>query len=80
MDNRLHTLGNLGVIPRRLNSQLSNLSFHDKTEICRSSISRFPKLKVNEYWIRDSQKKWLPDDIDRRADQLLTHALKHWTI
>jgi hypothetical protein len=80
MDNRLHTLGNLGVIPKRLNSQLSNLSFHDKTEICRSPISRFPKLKVNEYWVRDSQKKWLPEDIDRRAEQLLNHALKHWSL
>lgn len=80
MDNRLHTLGNLGVIPRRLNSQLSNLSFHEKTEICRSPQARFPKLKVNEYWTRDIQKKWLPEDIDRRAEQLLNHALKHWKL
>ena len=80
MDNRVHTLGNLGIIPKRLNSELSNRSFHEKTEICRSPQSRFPKLKVNEYWIRDSQTKWLPEDIDRRAEQLLTHALKHWTI
>jgi uncharacterized protein with ParB-like and HNH nuclease domain len=80
MDNRLHTIGNLGVIPKRLNSQLSNLSFHEKTEICRSPQSRFPKLKVNEYWIRDTQKKWLPEDIDRRAEQLINHALKYWKI
>jgi len=79
MDNRLHTLGNLGIVPKRLNSQLSNLSFHEKTEICKSPISRFPKLKVNEYWIRDSQHKWLPEDIDRRAEQLLNHALIHWS-
>jgi len=79
MDNRLHTLGNLGIVPKRLNSQLSNLSFHEKTEICKSPISRFPKLKVNEYWIRDSQHKWLPEDIDRRAEQLLNHALIYWS-
>jgi hypothetical protein len=79
MDNRVHTLGNLGVIPKRLNSELSNRSFHEKTEICRSPQSRFPKLKVNEYWIRETQTKWLPEDIDRRGEQLLQHALKHWT-
>lgn len=80
MDNRVHTLGNLGVIPKRLNSELSNLSFHEKTQICRSPQSRFPKLKVNEYWVRESQTKWLPEDIDRRAEQLLQHALRHWSI
>jgi len=80
MDNRVHTLGNLGIIPKRLNSQLSNGSFHEKTEICKSPQSRFPKLKVNEYWIRDAQTKWLPEDIDRRAEQLLSHALKYWKI
>jgi hypothetical protein len=80
MDNRVHTLGNLGIIPKRLNSELSNRSFHEKTAICKSPNSRFPKLKVNEYWIRDSQTKWLPEDIDRRAEQLLSHALKHWKI
>jgi hypothetical protein len=80
MDNRVHTLGNLGIIPKRLNSELSNKSFHEKTAICRSPQSRFPKLKVNEYWIRDTQTKWLPEDIDKRADQLLTHALKYWKL
>jgi hypothetical protein len=80
MDNRVHTLGNLGIIPKRLNSELSNRSFHEKTAICSSPHSRFPKLKVNEYWIRENQIKWLPEDIDRRAEQLLTTVLKHWTI
>jgi len=80
MDNRVHTLGNLGIIPKRLNSELSNRSFHEKTLICKSPQSRFPKLKVNEYWIRDAQTKWLPEDIDRRAEQLLIDALKYWKI
>jgi hypothetical protein len=80
MENRVHTIGNLGIIPKRLNSELSNRSFYEKTSICRSPQSRFPKLKVNEYWLRENQAKWLPEDIDKRGEQLLNTALKHWTI
>lgn len=78
MDNRLHTLGNLAVIPTRLNSRLSNLSFHEKTQTVRDPETAFPRLRVNEYWLRDSQDKWTPDDIDERAKQLVNSALKHW--
>ena len=79
MDNRLHTLGNLAVIPSRLNSRLSNLSFHEKTQTVRDIDTAFPRLRVNEYWLRDSQDRWTPEDIDERAKQLLNSALKHWT-
>lgn len=78
MENRLHTLGNLGIIPKRLNSELSNKSFHEKRLICHSEDARFPRLKANEYWLREGQTDWLPSDIDKRAEQLLEYALKYW--
>lgn len=78
MENRLHTLGNLGIIPKRLNSQLSNLSFHNKKETTKSPLSRFPKLKINESWTKDDQTKWTPDIIDARAEELISSALNYW--
>lgn len=78
MNSRLHTLGNLGVIPQRLNAQLSNRSFSSKRDICLDKDNGFPLLRVNEYWLRPEQVRWTPDDIDKRADQLLTSALKFW--
>jgi hypothetical protein len=80
MDNRLHTLGNLAVIPKRLNSQLSNAAFSQKKSISKNPESRFPNLRINEYWLRDTLFKWTPVEIDDRAKQLLASALKHWTI
>jgi Protein of unknown function DUF262/Protein of unknown function (DUF1524) len=80
MENRLHTLGNLAVIPKRLNSSLSNLSYNDKKETINSPESRFPDLRVNSYWLRDAQSQWKPEDVDRRAEQLLRDALKYWKI
>ena len=80
MDTRTHTLGNLGVIPKRLNSELSNKSFREKREIMRDPVRKIPILRVNEMWVRDDQVRWTADDIDRRAQQLVNHALSYWHI
>jgi hypothetical protein len=80
MDSRLHTLGNLGVIPKRLNSKLSNKSFREKREIMNDSTQQIPTLRINEMWVRPAQTSWKAEDIDRRAEQLLEHALHYWTL
>ena len=78
MDKRLHVIGNLGVIPKRLNSKLSNASFSDKKLIISDPRQQFPNLKVNEYWTRQAQQKWTPEDIDTRGNQLINSALEYW--
>lgn len=80
LERRTHVIGNLGVIPSRLNSQLQNAPLSRKREIFQNPESDFPPLKVNEYWTRESQTKWKPDDIDRRSEQLVASALEYWTI
>jgi len=80
LESRLHTLGNLGVIPARLNSKLSNKSFREKKSIMNSPEAQVPHLRINEYWIRTEQEKWKPEDIDRRAEQILTLILDYWNI
>lgn len=78
MESRLHTLGNLGIIPDRLNSELSNKSFREKREIVRNPQKRFPLLRLNEYWTAQAQTKWKAEDIDERANRLLNSILAHW--
>ena len=76
LKNRLHTLGNLAVIPKSINSEMSNERFLDKKRIL--SDSRFVKLSLNENWQADRFGKWTPDFIDNRAEMLLTNFLDYY--
>jgi len=78
MDERLHVIGNLGVIPSRLNSELSNKSFAAKKKVVSDPKKEFPLLKVNSYWTRDTQRSWTPEDIDTRGKQLINLILQYW--
>jgi hypothetical protein len=80
MESRLHTIGNLGIVPKRLNSKLSNKSFREKCEIMNDPELQIPTLRVNEMWVREAQREWKMEDIDRRAEQLIDHALQYWTL
>jgi len=80
LEARLHTIGNLGVIPARLNSKLSNKSFREKKTIMNDRRSQVPSLKINKYWTRAEQDSWKPDDIDRRAEQIINIILDYWKI
>lgn len=77
-EERLHTLGNLAVVPKRLNSKLSNKIFAKKREIMHDQERPVPAFRSNEMWLRQDQHKWTTDDIDERAKQLLRSALQHW--
>jgi hypothetical protein len=78
IDERLHVIGNLGVIPSRLNSELSNKSFTAKKKVVSDPKKEFPLLKVNSYWTRDTQRSWTSEDIDTRGKQLINLILQYW--
>jgi len=80
LEGRLHTIGNLGVIPARLNSKLSNKSFREKKNIMTDPREQVPGLKINKYWTRAEQDKWKPEDIDRRAEQIIDIILEYWKV
>ena len=73
---RLHTLGNLAIIPKSINSRMSNERFTDKKEILTQST--FVKLEVNEGWQKVTVDKWTPKAIDERAENLLDSFLKYY--
>jgi len=76
MKNRLHTLGNLAVIPKSINSEMSNEKFLEKKRIL--SEGRFVKLSLNENWQAESFGKWTPEYIDSRAEMLLVNFLEYY--
>ena len=76
LKNRLHTLGNLGVIPKSINSAMSNEKFLKKKEILKDNV--FVKLETNEEWQAERVGKWTPEKIDERAENLLNDFLKYY--
>ena len=70
MEKRLHTIGNLAVVPKSINSEMSNESFSEKKRIL--SEANFEKLSINEEWQPSSITKWDADLIDARAKKLLS--------
>ena len=76
LKNRLHTLGNLGVVPKSINSAMSNEKFLRKKEILKENT--FVKLEVNQEWQAERVGKWTPEKIDERAEILLGDILKYY--
>lgn len=76
LKNRLHTLGNLAVIPKSINSDMSNERFLEKKNIL--GESRFVKLSINENWQAERIGKWTPEHIDARAEYLLGKFLEYY--
>ena len=76
LKNRLHTLGNLGVIPKSINSSMSNEKFLKKKEILKDNT--FVKLEINQEWQAERVGKWTPEKIDERAESLLNDLLGYY--
>ena len=74
LKNRLHTLGNLAVVPKSINSEMSNERFLDKKKILKENV--FVELAVNREWQNPNQTKWTPEAIDERATSMLRDFLK----
>jgi hypothetical protein len=76
MLNRLHTLGNLGVIPKSINSGMSNKKFDEKKVILEENV--FVELEVNKLWQPEAVSSWTPSNIDARAKKLLEIFLQYY--
>jgi len=76
MHKRLHTLGNLAVVPKKLNKGMSNKRFEGKRETLKTH--KFVKLRVNDSWLKGTTKIWSPEQIDARAGKLLDAFIQHW--
>jgi uncharacterized protein with ParB-like and HNH nuclease domain len=74
LKNRLHTLGNLAIVPKSINSEMSNEKFLDKKKILKQNV--FVELTVNREWQSDSYTKWTPELVDSRSVVLLDDFLK----
>ncbi len=70
MKDRLHTIGNLAVVPKSINSEMSNESFSEKKRIL--AEAQFEKLSINEEWQPSNITRWDADSIDARAKKLLS--------
>lgn len=73
---RLHTFGNLAVIPKSINSEMSNERFQSKKNILEEQ--RFVKLEINSKWQHPNVTKWTPKMIDERAEYLLESLLSYF--
>jgi uncharacterized protein with ParB-like and HNH nuclease domain len=76
LKNRLHVLGNLAVIPKSINSDMSNERFLEKKRIL--SESTFVKLSLNSGWQAERYGKWTPEFIDERSNVLLEKFLDYY--
>lgn len=76
MKNRLHTLGNLAVIPKSINSEMSNERFGAKKEILSNNV--FVKLGVNSDWQATRIDRWTPELVDVRAHSLVEKLLAYY--
>jgi hypothetical protein len=69
MKDRIQVLGNLTVVPMRLNSKLNNKKFSEKVEIINDRENQCPLLKINSEWMIKNQ--WNPTFIDERTEMLV---------
>lgn len=71
-DHLIHTIGNLTLITKELNSSIGNLNFDEK----RKAILEHSLLPVNTYFrnVHD----WNEEEIKKRSKNLFEHALKIW--
>jgi hypothetical protein len=74
MEKRLHTLGNLAVVPKSINSEMSNQTFSEKKKIL--ADVNFEKLSVNEEWQPANIARWTAGMIDARAEELLNDFIR----
>jgi hypothetical protein len=70
-DRKIHTLGNLTIVTRPLNSAMKNAPFTEKKKDLRNSI-----LILNRYF--DNLENWDEKEIDRRAFSLFETAIRIW--
>lgn len=76
LESRLHSIGNLTVIPLPINAAWQRARASKKRIDLESE--RFPSLKVNREFVEAD--KWGPEEIDARAEALVEDALSFWVL
>ena len=76
MENRLHAIGNLTVIPKKVNSSLSNKKLSEKVKGFKAG--KVPLLKDATSFM--SAPKWTTEEIDSRTIELTDLCLKIWSV
>ena len=76
MTNRLHSIGNLTVLPKNINSKFQRQRHEDKKGSLHTED--FPNLKINRGFVE--AEKWTPKEIDARAETLVKDALAFWKL
>lgn len=74
MESRLHSLGNVTVLPRKPNAKSSNKPLGEKQKILRSD--RTPKFEVSREF--HEAKRWTHEEVDARCKRLCDAALQFW--
>jgi hypothetical protein len=76
MGNRLHSIGNIAVLPVKVNSQLSNSNLAEKKKLLREK--QVPNWKTNKKFMDES--KWGTAEIDSRTKELTKELLKFYKL
>lgn len=76
MDLRLHSLGNLSVLPLKKNQKMGKRRFHEKKRFFESED--IPNWKVTRLFMEAPQ--WSPVEIDERTQELAQSVIRVWPI
>ena len=76
MENRLHSLGNISVLPSNVNITLSNKKLSDKQkDLDKNGV---PNFTLNRDFF--NAEKWTPEEIDKRTKELTEKCLEIWPL
>ena len=76
MENRLHAIGNIGVLPEEINKAISNSPLHTKK-------SKLDELAVPHWRVNlafHNAAKWTPTEIDSRTNEVIRLCLELWRL
>ena len=76
MGNRLHSIGNIAVLPVKVNIQLSNSRFVEKKRLLQEK--KVPHWRTNKKFMDAS--KWSTKEIDQRTKELTDELLKFYAL
>jgi len=74
----LHTLGNLTLIPKRVNSYLGSRSFAEKSAVYNHQNPDVPLPNLNHLSSLQNKEQWTSSEIEQRGIFLLEAALLQW--
>jgi hypothetical protein len=74
----LHTLGNLTLIPKRVNSYLGSRSFSEKSAVYNHQNPDVPLPNLNHLSSLQNKEQWTSSEIEQRGIFLLEAALLQW--